>query len=108
VKIYELTWIPAKEEPWYLQIKDEIPKSERPIDNMSTKQIRKMYMYNVFLCDSCGKEFDKTNFTLKEHILHLIDPLYYWSCENCFQQDLREGRVIAMENELVPKKDQNI
>ena|SRR5688500_7486321 len=104
--VTELFYRPAKNEPWYLQIRDEIPKSKRPIDQMSIKQIRKMYVENRFLCDSCGKEFKITHFTLKEHVLHLIDPLYYWSCEDCYQRDMREGNIIAMYQESVPKKDQ--
>jgi len=89
---------PIKQEAWYkqhLSIIQEITKRERPIDKMSIAEIRKMYNEKKFLCDSCGKEFDKVNYTLDEHILHLIYPLYLWSCENCFQDDLQNGRIIA-------------
>ena len=64
-----------------------------------------MYIERKFLCDACGKPFDKTTFTLEDHILHLINPLYHWSCEDyCIQSDLRNGRVIARiaETESAP------
>jgi hypothetical protein len=100
-KIPQLLWTPAKQEPWYDQIKDDIQNSKRPTDKMSVKQIKEMYIERKFLCDTCGKEFDKTDFTLEEHILHLIDPIYYWSCEDCFQSDLRNNRIIAMSEEKI-------
>ena len=55
-----------------------------------------------FLCDTCGEKIEgKNNCTLKEHILHLINPSYLWSCEACFQDDLRNNRIIATSLLLV-------
>jgi hypothetical protein len=101
--IPKLHWTPSKQEQWYLQVRDDIIKSKRPIDKMSRKEINEMYTEGKFLCDSCGKKFDKTNYTLKEHVIHLIDPLYYWICEDCFQSDLRNNRIIAMSEEPKPE-----
>ncbi len=84
---------------WYSQIKEKIGHSKRPIDKMSIKEINEMYKKGIFNCDSCGNEFDKTDFTLRDHISHLIDPLYYWVCEDCFQSDLRNNHIIAIEEE---------
>jgi hypothetical protein len=97
---------PLKPESWYKQytrIIEEMTRRERPIDKLTIAEIGKMYEERNFLCDSCGKKIEDKNIcTLKEHILHLIDPFYEWCCEECFQQDLREGRIIAMEDELLP------
>ncbi|HET8794611.1 MAG TPA: hypothetical protein VFM31_12510, partial [Nitrososphaeraceae archaeon] len=46
-------------------------------------------------CDTCTKELGKCNFTLEEHILHLINPMVLWTCEDCLMEDMRNDRVIA-------------
>jgi len=92
---------PLQYEPWYKQhtrIIEEVTKYERPIEKMSIAEIAEMYEKREFLCDSCGKILrGKDKCTLKEHILHLIDPFYEWCCEDCFQQDLRKGRIVAIQ-----------
>jgi hypothetical protein len=96
---------PIKQESWYLQIKEKIGKSKRPIDNMSVAQVRQIYIDRQFLCDLCGKILQNpSNISLEEHILHLINPSVEWSCEDCFQSDLRNGRILAMSED--PKAEQ--
>ena len=86
---------PIQQIAWYLQIKDKIPKSKRPIDKMTTAEIGKIYRNNKFLCDTCSKELGKCNFTLEEHILHLINPMIIWTCEDCLIDDMKNDRIIA-------------
>lgn len=98
---------PIKQEAWHRQVKEEIGKERRPIDKMSTYEIDKMSTYEIvqmykdqkFVCDSCGKELSelqKRNITLEGHIIHIINPLHWWACDDCFRDDLRNNRVIAM------------
>ena len=91
----ELHFEPIKQQEWYLQIKDEISNSKRPIDKMSIAKILKMYQNNDFVCDDCGNKLGKINFTLEDHIAHLINPIVHWSCEDCIMQDMQNGRVLA-------------
>lgn len=93
--IADLHFQPIKQEAWHLQIKDKIQTSKRPIDKLSIAEIRKMYQENMFSCDTCGKKFEKNNFTLEEHITHLINPIVLWSCEDCIIKDLKNGNVIG-------------
>ncbi len=86
---------PIKQEAWYLQIKDEIPHSKRPIDKMSIADVLHMYRERKFVCDTCGKELGKIDFPLEEHIAHMINPIILWSCEDCIMSDIKNGRVIA-------------
>ncbi len=103
----ELFFKPIKQEAWYLQIKDKIPNSKRPIDKMSIKQINQMYENKKFLCDDCGKELEKpNNIPLEDHIIHLINPIVLWSCEDCILKCEKEGRVIASTKEPDPKQYQ--
>jgi len=96
-----------KQAPWIEQRKtliDEYHAQIKPIDRMSFAEISRMYDENNFLCDVCGKKLGKCNYTLKDHIFHLIHPTFQWSCEDCFQDDLRNDRIIAMEEEPKPEK----
>ncbi|MGD1837526.1 MAG: hypothetical protein ACPKPY_05655, partial [Nitrososphaeraceae archaeon] len=93
--------IPPKKGNWHLQIGDKISSSSRPIDKMSLKEISHMYTSNEFVCDGCGKNLNKVNFSLYEHIMHLINPVRHWTCEDCFQYDLRNGKIIAIEEEKI-------
>lgn len=95
VNIPKLHSHPIPQIAWYLQIKDRIPQSKRPTDKMTTAEIGEMYRTNKFLCDTCNKELGKCNFTLEEHILHLINPMILWTCKNCLFDDMKNGRVIA-------------
>ena len=95
VNIPKLHSHPIPQIAWYLQIKDRIPQSKRPTDKMTTAEIGKIYRNNKFLCDTCSKELGKCNFTLEEHILHLINPMIIWTCEDCLIDDMKKGRVIA-------------
>lgn len=94
---------PIKQEAWHKQIKTEITRSKRPIDNMSIAQIRKLYQEKKVLCDSCSKEIGKCNYTLEEHVIHLINPSVLWCCEDCYQSDLRNNRIIAIAED--PKSE---
>jgi transcription initiation factor IIE alpha subunit len=98
--IPELFSEPIKQQAWHIQYKTIRKKIttrfQRPIDEMSMANIAEMYKSKTFLCDSCGKELGGCNYTLEDHVLHLIDPRYYWSCGDCIQDDFRNGRVIAM------------
>ncbi|MGH9999013.1 MAG: hypothetical protein ACRD90_04030 [Nitrosopumilaceae archaeon] len=104
-----LSFTPIKQEAWYKQIREDIAKGKRPIDRMSIAEIKKLYEEKKFLCDSCGKEIGKCDYTLEEHVLHLINPSYLWTCEDCYQSDLRSDRIIAMTEEPKPEvwQDQN-
>ena len=91
---------PIRQESWYLQIKEKIGKSKRPIDNMSVAQVRQMYIDRQFICDLCGKILQNpSSISLEEHILHLINPSVEWACKDCFQSDLRNGRILAMSED---------
>jgi hypothetical protein len=92
---------PVPQIAWYLQIKDKITESGRTIDHMTTLQISKMYEEGRFLCDTCGKELGKCDYSLHDHILHLINPMILWPCEDCYQRDLRSGRIVGWGKEPV-------
>ena len=87
---------PIKQEAWHLQLKDKRQSGKRPIDKMSTAQVLQMYRERKFLCDTCGKELvGRVDFSLEDHIVHLINPIMLWSCEDCIMDDYKNGRVIA-------------
>ena len=71
---------------------------------MSVAEIRKMYQDNAFVCDTCGHGFTKNNFTLEEHITHLINPIVLWSCEDCILKDMKQGNIIGASEETTPKR----
>ena len=98
----ELNIKPAKQIPWYLQIKDNIIYSKRIIDELSIKEINQMYKSKKFLCDDCGKELEKSDIPMDDHISHLINPRVIWSCEDCIIQCMKNGNVIA-SNEPEPE-----
>lgn len=85
---------PIKQQAWYLQIKDEIQRSKRPIDKMPIAEILQMYRERKFLCDTCGKAIDMHT-SLEDHIAHMINPIVLWSCEDCIMSDIKNGKVIA-------------
>lgn len=74
------------------------------MDEMSISQILQLYKERSFLCDTCGKNLDKNNFSLEDHIAHLINPTILWGCDNCLIDDLKHGRVIGVTVESNPKK----
>jgi hypothetical protein len=86
---------PIKQQAWYLQIKDEIHYSKRQMDKMPIAEILQMYRARKFLCDTCGKELDKVDFSIEDHIAHMINPIILWSCEDCIMSDIKNRRVIA-------------
>ncbi len=85
--------IPQKS--WRQQIQDKFNLSNRVIDNMNLGQIGTMYREGSFLCDTCGKKLDKCNLSTQEHILHLINPMIIWSCEDCIISDIKNKRIIS-------------
>ena len=87
--------VAIKQEAWYLQIKDEIASSKRPIDKMPIAKILQMYEQRQFLCDTCGKYLGWTDFSLDDHIAHLINPIILWSCEDCLVDDMKNNRIIG-------------
>ena len=95
---------PQKQEAWYLQIKNEIQTNKRTIDKMSIKEINQMYEQKKILCDDCGKELEKSNIPLDDHISHLINPRVIWSCEDCIIKCVKDGRVIASTKEPEPEQ----
>lgn len=98
----ELYSKPIPQTAWHMQIKEEIQSSKRPIDRMAIAEIVKMYEELNFLCDICGNKLQHGNkLTLTEHIIHLINPAFKITCEDCFQDDLRKGRIIAMCREKI-------
>jgi hypothetical protein len=93
--IPKLSFNPIPQISWYLQIRDKMMESKRPIDKMSTVELIRIYKEKKFLCDTCGKIFDKCNFTLDDHIIHLINPSILWSCDDCLIKDMKKGKIIA-------------
>lgn len=86
---------PITQISWYIQIKDKFNSSNRTIDNMNLNQIGMMYREGNFFCDTCGKKLDKCSFSIEDHILHLLNPMILWSCEQCIDSDLKNKRIIA-------------
>ncbi len=80
---------------WYLQIKERVARSNRTIDKMSINDIAGMYRNGNLLCDTCGKTLGRFDFTLEQHIIHLINPSFVWSCEDCILDDMKNGRIIS-------------
>jgi len=100
----DLIFKPVKQQAWYLQIKEKIASSKRPIDKMSIAEVFKMYENQTFFCDTCGKHLGKRDFSLEDHIIHLINPIILWSCDDCLIDDMKEGRIIGSTKEPDPKK----
>ncbi len=98
----ELHLEPIKQEAWHKQIKGEIEASKRPIDKMSIAEINQMYEQKKFLCDDCGKELERSDVSLEEHITHLINPIVLWSCDDCIIKCMKNGSVIAATEEPDP------
>lgn len=71
---------------------------------MSIKEINQMYEQKKTLCDDCGKELEKSNIPLDDHISHLINPRVIWSCEDCIIKCVKDGRVIASTKEPEPEQ----
>jgi hypothetical protein len=90
-----LSFKPIRQEAWYLQIRDKILHSKRPTDKMSIAEVLQMYRERKFVCDTCGKELYRAEFSLEDHICHLINPVVLWSCEECILSDIKDGRTIA-------------
>jgi hypothetical protein len=86
---------PAPQIAWHLQIKERVARSKRQIDKMSIAEIAKMYKDGNLLCDTCGKSLGKFDFMLEDHIIHLINPSFVWSCEDCIINDIKNDRIIA-------------
>jgi hypothetical protein len=80
---------------WYIQAKEGIERGKRTVDRMSISDIAVMYRDAKFLCDTCGKSLGKFDFDLKDHIIHLVNPSFVWSCEDCIIDDMKNGRIIA-------------
>lgn len=82
---------------WHLQQPEALKQSKKPMDKMPLAEIIKLYERGVVLCDSCGKEMEISEcaYTLIEHIVHLINPNTMWSCEGCYLEDKRKGKIIA-------------
>ena len=80
---------------WHLQLKGKRQSGKRPIDKMSIAEVLQMYEERKFLCDTCGKELGRTEYSLIDHIIHLINPMILWSCDDCIISDIKNGNVIA-------------
>ena len=81
---------------WYSQIAEQIKTSKRIIDTLPIKDISDMYDSKKFICDTCGKSLEKCDFSVSDHVTHLINPSIYWSCEDCINSDIRNGGIFAM------------
>lgn len=84
---------------WHLQIKERLARSKRTIDNMSINDFATMYRNRNLLSDTCGKSLGRFDFTLEDHIIHLINPSFVWSCEDCILDDMKNGRIIAQTHD---------
>lgn len=87
---------PIKQQAWHLQVKDKVKISKRPIDKMSIAEIYDMYENKKFLCDECGSSLGKIDFSLKDHILHMINPKQIWCCEDCVIKNMKSENFIGM------------
>ncbi len=105
MEISRLVSEPIKQQAWRLQTKDDFNNTKRPIDKKSVVQIYEMFKEKKFICDICGKNISiSREINLEEHIIHVINPEVIWTCEDCFQLDLRNGRIIAISKEPEPEK----
>lgn len=86
---------PVKQQAWHMQIRNQISSSKRVIDKMPIAKILQMYEQRQFLCDTCGKELGRVDFSLVDHITHMINPSILWSCEDCLVADMKNQRTIA-------------
>jgi hypothetical protein len=91
----ELSFEPIIQQAWYLQIQDQIQSSKRLIDKMPIAAILEMYRERKFLCDTCGRGLGRIDFSLKDHIAHMINPSIIWSCEDCLIDDMKHNRIVA-------------
>jgi len=85
----------APQVAWWKQF--DYSKSIKPMDKMPIAEIVKLYESGFVLCDSCGKKLkiSESKFTLLDHITHLINDKVLWSCEGCYLEDKRTGKIIA-------------
>jgi len=86
---------PVKQEAWYLQIKDQIQSSKRTIDKMPIAIILEMCRERRFVCDTCENQLGRIDFSLEDHIAHIINPSIIWSCEDCLIGDMKNNRIVA-------------
>lgn len=93
----QLTIAPAKKIPFWMIISKDVAQSNyhKPILEYTIRDIATMYEKEEFICDTCGNPLGKINFSLWDHISHLINPLILWSCDNCIEKDRKEGKIIA-------------
>lgn len=71
---------------------------------MSIKEINQMYEQKKFLCDDYGKELEKSDILIEDHVSHLINPRIIWSCEDCIIKCIKNGDVIASTKESKPEQ----
>ncbi len=70
---------------------------------MSIAEILKLYEERKFLCDTCNKELGRCEFTLEDHIAHIINPIIIWSCDDCIVKDMKQGNILGSTEEPKPK-----
>jgi len=80
---------------WWKQ--QDRSKSIKPIDKMPIAEISRMYESGFVLCDTCGKNMliSECKFTLRDHIIHMINCNSLWSCEVCYLEAKLKGEIIG-------------
>jgi len=86
---------------WWKQ--RDYSKSIKPMDKLPLIEIQKLYESGFVLCDSCGKKIKISDckYSLVDHITHLINTHVVWTCEGCYLQEKREGKIIV----VIPNTD---
>ena len=92
------------QEAWWKQ--NDYSKSLKPTDKMPIAEIVKMYESGFVVCDICGKkiELDGSNYTVLDHILHIINSSILWFCDGCVLECKRKGQFIGECESNIYKK----
>jgi hypothetical protein len=67
------------------------------MDKMPIAEILQMYRARKFLCDTCSKELDKIDFSIEDHIAHMINPIILWKMGSCSTVSIVSYLTLEME-----------
>lgn len=87
------------EDPWYINNPANVIRKglQRIIDSMTYSEIYEMYDKEDYRCDTCGrplKDDGELHISIKDHVIHLLNPSIIWSCIGCINNDFKKRRVI--------------